>query len=1486
MGEQSAIGPDRPQLIEDRVLQITPSRTRRNTKTKKQSGHENEDVVTPFPDLIQLGCDSSFYMNKGQTAVWQRTSGKDGEGKYRLFGPGGVPALLKCVCPRGRPQQEDAAPAEVLYYFEWRWPDGSKAGPEWYSAAAIRKGEYFDRFGIALAGKKKIDLWAEIVLAQRRVFPIVLEYPVRHSGFSAADETPAYILHDGRALGANGKTEPGTIAGDPPLMQRKRRDRWESRFQALPTSPPSEEQLDTAITALLKFDPKGRALCAAALGVRALFYSFVSMDVTVLESGMRGTAKTAIAQIMHWAEGPCAASDEPDMSFRTTFLGSELTGDRAHDCAFLIDDGERMRPNDPGAPLKQEVVRMISDQTREAFDGAPARVRGGKAYVLARQRKTQQLRVFSTETALGLEASVLARTIWWTFEKGEIALDPMLSADWRETATWIACQEVFTAIGHTMIRRVLEIWDFRGREAAVNFIRKIDRDASELAVMMELGGQVEDRPRIQRGLAMIVAAGILCDIAAGSEAKVRDLVLQYGAELSRGQLDRLASGATATVGFDFEWFRAAFEDLINGGEYLWLNAETGSFFKSSDPRDASHLMGIGYQWRSGSIQQDGWVPVAKIKGGWRNDAEQEYWAEPAQFFTYCERRVTRQGGTFPFSRQTLPDHLVKLGFTKPATDGRNTHKLYIPMSDARYPDKGSRVRVMLIPFEKAEIDVFERGQRGRGDLPNISNCNDCGNEVPARPLDLSPLSDSGDQMQLQAGTSESELNQIVTDKVPAVPAVPAEKEPFNAFCSQDEQVIENIGNGSEVPEEPAAPLGPGVGAGGEAAGGGPGGPLSDHYEDLERPSHRVRALAQEEPGGQDGDPSDVTAGGARQEAEHAAIPGGKPCRQCGGPTQRYGLPLGWRRPALTLVWYSAWDRCELCKQSWFDEAFRCTQEAPPTPPTASPGQEACAAASDHRQEVGTAAQEARAAVQEGKKPRQEPASSAPKPLGAPLAVGAASIVSEHAPPPGPASASGGAVSEPARVARREKKERRPERIAVLGLDELWLLEPDGAIERRPLDLSPEKACQGLLVALAVREGVTQVWLSAPYAAAAGLPHDLDDQAVRDGVKHRFAKFKGAPSDWKSDRPGCIKPWLNVRTGEDALAIVMPSLSPDPGFGSAKDAETMVRAIGKFRAATKFNYIANPAVVFFNMIRAMHRGPGTLDLTASLAPKDFPAVFGTDGAITRDIWVRPLTAEERSGGFIHVFDKNGMYLAAMSSLALGFGVPKHVPHPIQFDKKMVGYFKARITPPASWPATLPHPCFIKLDHDRGTHQWQASPALNFACEIGCKIDIVEAWVFPEKHRPLEPVYVGLRDARTALMEDADEECRIALTVVKQVYANGIGNLANTRHRQSAEMFNLQRPDWRHFIRSQARANLLRNIVKAGLRPFGIRTDAIYIVSTSSDPMVAAGALRIGKTLADWKHVKTLPLDLLPREFFDDRAAASPQRYLDAIKKIRI
>ena len=1223
------------------------------------------------------------YVSADRTGLFREPArgGDDDEGqKPKLEIRHGFAILLKCVSPRGKPLKEDAAPAEVLYLIQWRWPDGETSEAQLWSAAAIRKGDYIDQLcGAPVARRKDIDLCAEVIFAQRRAFSVPVERPVRHSGFSAADEAPAYVLHDGRALLPGGKTDLGSIAGEPPLLQRKRRDRWESRFQTLPVEPLSEEQLATAIDALLKFDRKGRALCAAMLGVRALFYSLRSMDVAVLLTGLRGTAKTSIAQIMHWAEGPCAAADEPDMSFRTTFLGSELMSDRARDCAFLIDDGERVRANDPGAPLKPDILKLISDRTREAFDGAPSRIRGGRALALAEQRRTQQLLAFSAETALGLEASVLARTIWWSFEKGEIELEPMLSADWQETPTWIMSQETITACGHMALRRVLDIWGFRDRAAAVNFIREIDLEASQLAATVELGGEAEDRPRIQRGLAMIIAGGILCDMATG-EATMRDLALEYGAALAREQLDRLASGATATVGFDFEWFRAAFEDLIAGGEYLWLDGESGKLFQSFDTRDASHLMGIGYQWRGGL---DGFIPAARIRGGWRHDAEQEYWAEPAQLFTYFERRVTRLGGSFPFSRQKLPRHLVKLGFAKPALDGRNTHKHRLASDDSSYPNE--RPRVLVIPFENinAETDDLERGQRGQRGHGNLTNCDNSEKAGPASLAGVAPLENSGAGLASTAGPENVELDQSFGEAGPAGPAGPAAKEPSYALQKR------------APPIEPAGPA-----------------------------------------------------------------------------------------------------------------------------PQAS----------------------------------QQPANGPPP-------SGEASI----APKPAPAT---GAAPRPAASPR----ERWPERAAAIDAESLCLLKPDGSIERGALPdaLRPEGASIGELAAFAIERRITQLWLHPSLTALTGAPARMTASEARDGVECALAGDGGLPAGWRSGSPGKLKAWNRITNASQEIHLIASAFDLEWPFGAAKDAAALLASIASFRGATGgFWPLVAPAVTAEKMLRALHRDG--LDLSASIAPSDFPEPMRAE--VTSQCWLRLLTENERRpGSFVLGLDKSATYLAAMSSAAVGFGEPGYVAAPA-FDARAAGYWRARVVMPASWPKDFPPIGNPKRD-------LFVTPTLAFAAQQGASIEIDEAWLFPETHRPFEPVYRRLRDARSKLMAEEGEAAGLALAAVKSLYTKGVGNLAGRNKRSIEAPVDLYRPDWRHFIMATAQANILRNIAKAGLRPFGVRTDAIYLIADSPDPALAAPGLKFGREPGSWRPIGAIPIDRLPA-VYRDGPPRSPPLLLDKL-----
>lgn len=1144
----------------------------------------------------------------------------------------GLPVLLKCVATRGRPLKEEVAPNDVSYQVQWRWPEGDASEAEYWTAASIRKGVHLDWYGAPIVSRKEMDLYAKVIFGQRRAFPIPVEYPVRHSGFSAPEGPPAYVLRDGRTLLPGGKVGQGAIAGDPPLLQRKRADRWAERFQTLPGEP-GEDQVRQAARDLLAFDPQGRALSAAFLGMRALAYSLRSMDVTVLMTGLRGTAKTSIGQIMHWPEGPCAAADEPDMSFRTTFLGSELMSDRARDGAFLIDDGERTRP-EPGAPLRPDIIRLISDRTREAFDGAPSRVRGGKTLTLAEQRRTQQLLTFSAETALGLEPSVLARTIWWAFDRGEIQREPMLSADWQETPTWIACQEAFTACGHQAIRRILDLWQTRDRAAAVNFIREIDQEASQLAAAADLGGEPEDRPRIQRGLAMIIAGAILCDVAAGAENTMRDLALAYGAELARAQLDRLESGTSATVGFNLDWFRDGFEDLIKGGEHLWLDAYTGGpLGDDGRSRDIGWLTGLGYTWRGAHV---GFEPRPGARMiGWL--AKSAYWADPGALFGYFDRRVRLQGGTFPFTRQTLPRHLARLGFIEPGDDGRNTHKPYV--ADPR--GRGERKRVLVIAFENPEIAENERGQRGqRGpDLATLYGARP--EEVPAVGAEKSPLQNSGDLANPSGDTPEPPAGTEKTEEIQDVPAVPADVP-------------------AESPQVPAVPASPQV----------------------------------------------------------PAVPAGR--------------------------------------------------------------------------------------------------------------------------------------------------DRWPARAAAMDAEGLYVLQPDGQVERQGLPVSPEGATVGALGAFAIEQRITQLWLHPSLTAAAGAPARVTATEGREGVACALASSEGLPEAWRSDGPDRLKAWNRLTNGGPELHLIASGMDAGWPFAASRDAQELVEAIAAFRGATGgFWPLVAPAVTAEKMLRALHRGG--LDLTASIAPADFPEPMRAD--VTSDCWIRPLNADERRPGrFVIGLDKSATYLAAMSSATVGFGEPEYVAAPA-FDGRRAGYWRARVTMPAAWPADLP---------PIGKGPWYVTPTLVLAAGLGASIEVAEAWLFPEKHRPFEPFYRRVREARAALQAQAGAPAALALAAVKALYTKGVGNLAGRSKRAQAAPVDLYRPDWRHVIQATAQANILRNVEKAGLRPFGLRTDAIYLVA--DDPAPPAG-LKLGQEPGCWRVLGALPIGELPAAY--DRPSRSAPGALDSL-----
>jgi hypothetical protein len=206
--------------------------------------------------------------------------------------------------------------------------------------------------------------------------------------------------------------------------------------------------------------------------------------------------------------------------------------------------------------------------------------------------------------------------------------------------------------------------------------------------------------------------------------------------------------------------------------------------------------------------------------------------------------------------------------------------------------------------------------------------------------------------------------------------------------------------------------------------------------------------------------------------------------------------------------------------------------------------------------------------------------------------------------------------------------------------------------------------------------------------------------------------------------------------------------------------------------------------------------------------------------------------------------------------------------IPFDRTRPGYWHGTIAG-VDLPPTLPDP--FPCDP---AGRWYTTPTLELAEQLGARVQLGEAYVWPEQHRLLQPWYRVLREARLSLSGPARD-------AVKAVYTQFVGQLESRLWDREGDA--LFRPDIRQSIIAQARVNfwrILQRCAEAGQPPALVYVDEALFIG-DADPLAAKpAAVQLGEDLSAFKHSASAALvELLP---VWDSPRASPVRVLERLK----
>lgn len=358
--------------------------------------------------------------------------------------------------------------------------------------------------------------------------------------------------------------------------------------------------------------------------------------------------------------------------------------------------------------------------------------------------------------------------------------------------------------------------------------------------------------------------------------------------------------------------------------------------------------------------------------------------------------------------------------------------------------------------------------------------------------------------------------------------------------------------------------------------------------------------------------------------------------------------------------------------------------------------------------------------------------------------------------------------------------------------------------------------------------------------------------------------------WVTPHPEGSEPevqlWTKLyRPEQDSVLVTfMPLLGATLLSGDASAAQ-VARRLGEYSRLTGAGWHLSPHATGLDLMAHLRRGRAE-----EFARTTVPDVARRIGDPDLN-WCRPPSAEESGMTYVHAYDRGGSYLAGVAGLELPVGEFEAFPEGRAFDASLPGYWKIRMPEAGDW--RHPHPLFKLRKREV---DWVTTPALAYARELEYEPEILEAVVWPQHARILDPWYARMRDARTAADVPGDADLAVVRSMIKETYTQSIGMLTSHHVEDKA----IYAPQRRHMIVAKARTNLLRAVVRIGNEtgqwPLAVQTDTVVYASDEPDAEKAwpgqllARPVKYGRGLGQFKHEGTGTLqDQLP--FLEEHGA---------------